>query len=77
MVEYQPQSSPFKAVISLALLVWRAPALCVGLPRSAAQLYFPHVRALLLLIDDLETADEPHPGLLVGGQIDNMGAIQL
>jgi hypothetical protein len=38
---------------------------------------FPHVRALLLLIDDLETTDEPYPGLLVGGQIDNTGAIQL
>jgi hypothetical protein len=38
---------------------------------------FPHARALLPLIDDLETADEPHPGLLVGGQIDNTGAIQL
>jgi hypothetical protein len=38
---------------------------------------FPYVRALLPLIDDLEMAYEPHACLLVGGQIDNTGAIQL
>jgi hypothetical protein len=41
------------------------------------QILFPHARALLPLIDDLKTADKPHPGLLVGGQIVNTGAIQL